>query len=201
MATPQEWNIGQLLSTSSSYWRSSTLHAAVKLGIFTALGDEQLTVAGLGEKLGASERGLAMLLNGLTAMGLVKHEGPVYKNADFSRVHLVKGEPTYIGYIIMHHFHLVDAWAKLDEAVINGKPVQKRSYGAEQERESFQMGMFNLAMAIAPAAAREHQRGRAATAFDGHVGRMLETVLRDQLQKIRRSGPQRIDRQCLLQAE
>ena len=30
------------------------------------------------------------------------------------------------------------------------EPVEKRSHGDEVERESFQLGMFNLAMAIAP---------------------------------------------------
>jgi len=150
MGKEPEWNIGLLLSTSSGYWESSTLHAAVKLEIFTALGDEQLTTEEVGTKIGAKERGLAMLLNALTAMGLLQHDDSRYKNTGFSRQYLVKGEPGYIGHIIMHHFHLVDAWAKLHEAVIQGGPVEKRSHGEEVERESFQMGMFNLAMAIAP---------------------------------------------------
>jgi SAM-dependent methyltransferase len=94
-----------------------------------------------------------MLLNGLAAMGLLEHNEERYKNTTFSRSSLVKGEPGYIGYIIMHHFHLVDAWAKLHQAVIQGGPVEKRSHGEEVERESFQMGMFNLATAIAPAIA------------------------------------------------
>jgi ubiquinone/menaquinone biosynthesis C-methylase UbiE len=153
MGNGVEWNIGQLLSTSSAYWRSSTVHAAVKLEIFTALGDEQLKVEEVSKKTGAKERGLAMLLNALTAMGLLEHIESRYKNTRFSRTYLVKGEPGYIGFIIMHHFHLVDAWAKLHEAVVLGGPVEKRSHGEEVERESFQMGMFNLAMAIAPAIA------------------------------------------------
>jgi len=150
MGQEMEWNIGRLLSVSSSYWRSSAIHAAVKLEIFTALGDGQLTVAEISAKIGAKDRGLAMLLNALTAMKLLQHGGNRYSNTDFSRTYLVQGEPGYIGYIIMHHFHLVDAWAKLDEAVLQGRPVEKRSHGEETERESFQMGMFNLAMAIAP---------------------------------------------------
>jgi predicted O-methyltransferase YrrM len=150
MGNGQEWNIGQLLSTSSAYWRSSTVHAAVKLEIFTVLSEAQLTVAEMSTRTGASERGVAMLLNALTAMGLLEHSDSRYKNTDFSRSCLVKDEPGYIGYIIMHHFHLVDAWAKLHEAVAQGEPVEKRSHGEEAERESFQMGMFNLAMAIAP---------------------------------------------------
>jgi len=150
MGKEQEWNIGQLLSISSSYWRSSTIHAAVRLEVFSALGSEQLTASEISDRIGAQERGLAMLLNALTAMGLLEHTDKRYKNTGFSRSFLVKGEPGYIGYIIMHHFHLVDAWAKLHEAVVTGRPVEKRSHGEEVERESFQMGMFNLAMAIAP---------------------------------------------------
>jgi SAM-dependent methyltransferase len=150
MGSGQGWNIGQLLSTSSAYWRSSTVHAAVKLEIFTALNDAQLTVAEVNARIGANERGIAMLLNALTAMGLLEHNDSRYKNTDFSRSCLVKDEPGYIGYIIMHHFHLVDAWAKLHEAVTLGEPVEKLYHGEEAERESFQMGMFNLAMAIAP---------------------------------------------------
>jgi hypothetical protein len=44
MGNGTEWNIGQLLSNSSAYWRSSTVHAAVKLEIFTAFSDRELTV-------------------------------------------------------------------------------------------------------------------------------------------------------------
>ena len=153
MGNGQEWNIGRLLSTSSGYWQSSTLHAAVKLEIFTVLGNDHLTSAEVSTKIEASERGLTMLLNGLVAMGLLEQNEDRYKNTTFSRSSLVKGEPGYIGYIIMHHFHLVDAWAKLHQAVILGGPVEKRSHGEEVERESFQMGMFNLATAIAPAIA------------------------------------------------
>jgi len=154
MGNGQEWNIGQLLSTSSAYWRSSTVHAAVKLEIFSVIGDRQLTVAEVNDRVGGKPRGVSMLLNGLTAMGLLKHENNSYGNTDFSRSCLVKEEPGYIGYIIMHHFHLVDAWAQLHEAVLHGEPVESRSHGDDLERQSFQLGMFNLAMAIAPSIAK-----------------------------------------------
>ena len=155
MEKGQEWSAGKLLSVSSYYWRSSTVHAGVKLDIFSEIGNEQLTAADLSNKMGASQRGVEMLLNALTALGLLIQNERLYGNTGFSQKHLVKGEPGYLGYIIMHHFHLVDAWGKLDEAVIQGTPVEKKSYGEEIERQSFQMGMFNLAMAIAPALAAE----------------------------------------------
>jgi predicted O-methyltransferase YrrM len=153
MENEQEWNIGKLLGVSSAYWRSSTIHAAVKLEIFSVIGDRQLSIAEVSESVGGKQRSVEMLLNGLTAMGLLKHEKNNYKNTDFSRSCLLKGEPGYIGYIIMHHFHLVDAWAQLHEAVLRGEPVETRSHGDEVERESFQLGMYNLAMSIAPSIA------------------------------------------------
>lgn len=155
MQKEQEWSGGKLLSISSYYWRSSTVHAGVKLDIFTGIGNERLTAAELSNKMGASQRGVEMLLNALTALGLLIHNDDRYRNTGFSKTHLVKGEPGYLGYIIMHHFHLVDSWGKLHEAVMQGTPVEKRSYGEEIERQSFQMGMFNLAMAIAPTLSAE----------------------------------------------
>jgi len=155
MENGQDWNIGQLLSTSSAFWRSSAVHAAVKLEIFSVIGSGQLTGEQVSDKIGGESRSVAMLLNGLTAMGLLKHQNNKYENTDFSLSCLVKDEPGYIGYIIMHHFHLVDGWAQLHEAVLSGIPVKTRSHGDEVERESFQLGMFNLAMAIAPTIAAE----------------------------------------------
>lgn len=145
-----EWDVGRLLASSSAYWNSSTIHAGVKLEIFTVLGDRQLTAAEVCKETGASVRGMTMLLNALTAMRLLEHDGEHYGNTGFGNSFLVKGEPGYIGYIIMHHFHLMDAWARMPEAVLSGEPVEKRAHGEDIERESFLMGMFNLAMAIAP---------------------------------------------------
>jgi precorrin-6B methylase 2 len=51
----------------------------------------------------------------------------------------------------MHHHHLVQSWALLDEAVKSGKPVRTRAtFDDVQRRESFLMGMFNMAMTVAP---------------------------------------------------
>jgi len=155
MEKEREWNVGQLLSMSSYYWRSSTVHAGVQLDIFSEIGKQRLSAAQLSNKMGGSQRGVEMLLNALTALGLLIHNDEGYGNSGFSRTHLVKGEPGYLGYIIKHHFHLVDAWTKLDEAVMQGAPVEKRSYGEDIERQNFLMGMFNLAQAIAPSLAAE----------------------------------------------
>ena len=142
---------GRLFGLGSAYWQPCTLHAGVKLELFTTFADRSLTVPELADELGASERGLELLLNALTAMDLLVKDGSDYRNSPLAETFLDSNKPDYVGHIIMHHHHLVDSWARLDEAVMTGQPLETRSHGKEKERESFQMGMFNLASAIAPA--------------------------------------------------
>lgn len=150
--TTQEMNPGKLLQISSSYWETCTLHAGVKIDVFTLLANHRLGAEDIAGKLKGNARGVEMLLNALTAMELVEKREGKYSNAPASNTFLSKESPKYIGHIIMHHHHLVDSWYQLDKAVLSGKPVRGRmSYQDEEKRESFLMGMFNMAMNLAPA--------------------------------------------------
>jgi SAM-dependent methyltransferase len=148
---PEEWNPGRLLETSGAYWKTCTLHAAVKLDVFTAIGDHALTCGDIARKLAADTEGLCRLLNALTAMKLLAKAGETFSNTPASRSFLSKDSEAYIGYMIMHHHHLVDGWRQLDQAVKTGKPVRpSASHDNETVREHFLMGMFNNAMNLAP---------------------------------------------------
>jgi predicted O-methyltransferase YrrM len=150
MTTP-ELNPGQLLEISGSYWRSCTLHAGVKLGIFTLLADDARTSEQIAHKVGADKRGVQVLLNALIAMNLLKRKGGKYANTEHSAAFLSAKSPRYIGHIIMHHHHLVASWSQLDQSVKSGAPVRKRSSQSDETwREHFLMGMFNMAMMTAP---------------------------------------------------
>ncbi len=151
MAT-HKWSPGDLLATSGAYWQSCALHAAVKLDVFSKLGDERLTAAEMAGRLGGAPRGVAPLLSALAAMRLLTKLEGRYANTESSRRLLCTDAPDYLGHMIMHHQHLVESWARLDQAVVTGRPVRERSsVSGEQWRESFLMGMFNMAMAVAPA--------------------------------------------------
>jgi predicted O-methyltransferase YrrM len=146
-----KWDVGQMLGTSGGYWNACTLQAGVHLGIFTLIGDDYVGGDEIARRLDGNVRGVNGLLNALTAMGLLSKQQGEYANTPESKSLLVKDSPDYIGHIIMHHHHLVSAWSQLPEAVKSGQPVRQRSsFGEEEERESFLMGMFNLAMNIAP---------------------------------------------------
>lgn len=155
MVQENELTVGALLKTASSYWHACTLHAGVGLEVFSHLQSEKLTGSEIAEKINGNERAAEMLLNALVAMGLLEKNGSAYKNTEFGKKYLVKESSDYIGHIILHHRHLVDGWNQLDKAVQTGLPVEKRSYGEHVERESFLMGMFNLASSIAPIIAKQ----------------------------------------------
>ena len=149
--TDHTWNPGQLLELSGYYWKTCTLHAAVKLDVFTCLGEETLSAEKVAKRLNASPRGTERLLNALVAMKLLIKTDDKYANSSSAGEFLSKNSPKYIGNIIMHHHHLVESWSQLDQAVQSGRPIRKRSsFDDEKRRESFLMGMFNMAMNIAP---------------------------------------------------
>ncbi|HEY4743267.1 MAG TPA: methyltransferase [Desulfuromonadaceae bacterium] len=148
----KQWTVGDLLQLSGGYWSACALHAGVKLDLFTPLAACRHTALELAVLLKSDARGLAMLLNALTALNLLEKQGEAYGATAFSAEFLARTSPSYVGYIIMHHHHLMASWACLDEAVKSGGPIRRPVSHDDDAavRESFEMGMFNLAMQIAP---------------------------------------------------
>jgi hypothetical protein len=93
-----------------------------------------------------------MLLDALTSLALLEKRDETYISASFAATYLSKASPEYMGHIIMHHHHLMAGWARLHEAVQSGGPIRERvAHGSDETvRESFLMGMFNLASLLAP---------------------------------------------------
>lgn len=146
------WTPAKLLELSGGYWGACALHAGVKLEIFTRLEEKPQTAAHLSERIGCDMRSLAMLLDALCAMELLNKMVETYALTNFAAEFLSRSSPKYLGHIITHHHHLMSSWAKLDQAVLSGKPVREPSSREDDEaaRESFLMGMFDLAMQLAP---------------------------------------------------
>lgn len=151
---------GKILGISGSYWQTCALHAGVKLDLFTAIGNESLASGEVADRLGLDHRAVEMLLNALCAMNLLEKAEGAYVIAPDAKTFLSKDSERYIGYMIMHHHNLVASWSRLDESVRTGRPVRTRSSSGDEAsdeayRESFLMGMFNIASGIAPQVAEE----------------------------------------------
>jgi len=150
MAT-REWNPGELLEISGFFWKTCVLQAAVKLDVFTVIGDGRPTAGEIAQKVDGAVNGVERLLNALVAMELLAKTDDKYTNTPSGKALLAKDSSKYLGHIIMHHHHLLESWSKLDQAVKSGKPQRTRSsFSQEEWRESFLMGMFNMAMGLAP---------------------------------------------------
>jgi hypothetical protein len=147
----KEWNPGELLEMSSYFWRTCALHAGVKTDVFSKIGCESLSAEELARRMNGSVDGLERLLNALAALGLLEKSNGRFSCSPSVRALLAKDSAAYIGHIIMHHHHLMDSWGRLDQSVSTGRPIRARSSVSREEwRESFLMGMFNMAMALAP---------------------------------------------------
>ncbi len=146
------WSPAELLKMSGSYWEACALHAGVKLDVFTALMEGPSSAPDLAVRLDCDSRGLFMLLDALAALDLLVKKRDMYSLTSFAAEFLSRQSEGYLGHIIRHHHHLVEGWAKLDEVVRSGQTVRRRIShdGEEAERESFLLGMYNLAMLLAP---------------------------------------------------
>lgn len=148
----KNWTIAGLLELSGGYWSTCALHAGVKLDVFTQLDNGPVPAETVASRVGSDPRGLSMLLHALVALGLLEKQGEAFVATPFAASYLSRNSHEYLGHIIMHHHHLMASWANLDQAVRTGKPVRERvsHEDVESSRESFLMGMFNLAMQLAP---------------------------------------------------
>ena len=149
-----EWTPETILRLSGDYWKTCTLHAGVKLDVFTIIGNGCLSATEIAGRMNADLRGVTLLLDALAAMRLLIHTADGYANTQAAASFLSKDSDHYLGYMLMHHHYLMESWSQLDKAVKTGKPLRTRpSQSDAARRESFLMGMFNLGMKVAPTVA------------------------------------------------
>jgi SAM-dependent methyltransferase len=137
---------------AGGYWSTCALHTAVKLDFFTAIDGIARSTVEIAQLRNTDPRATGMLLDALAALGLLGKRDILYVATPFAANYLSKKSPGYLGHIIMHHHHLMPGWARLDEAVSAGGPIRVNDSHGDDEtrRESFLMGMFNLASLLAP---------------------------------------------------
>jgi hypothetical protein len=152
----QAWHPGKLLELSGYYWKTCTLHAAVKLDLFTALAEGTGNAETIAHRLGSDADATERLLNALVALGLVEKSRNKFANTPAADSFLSQTSEKYLGHMIKHHYHLMENWANLHQAVLTGEPINTRGIFDDQERrEGFLMGMFNNAMLMAPRLVKE----------------------------------------------
>ena len=82
----REWNPGELLEISGFFWKTCLLHTAVKMDVFTVIGDGRLTAGETAQKLDGAVNGVERLLNALVAMELLDKTDDQFSNTTRCRV-------------------------------------------------------------------------------------------------------------------
>jgi len=86
-----------LFQTINAYQRTEALKAAIELEVFTAVGEGNTTAQEIGQRSGASERGIRILCDFLCIMGFLNKTGQTYSLTPDSAVFLDKKSPAYMG--------------------------------------------------------------------------------------------------------
>jgi ubiquinone/menaquinone biosynthesis C-methylase UbiE len=134
------------------------LRAGVELGVFTAIAQGSHTAADIAKACKASERGIRILCDSLTVMGLLTKAGNSYSLTPDSAFFLDSRSPAYLGKalkFLLHHKHL-DNLEKLTETVRRGgAPGDEETFAAEDPIwVDFARGMAPLMVPAAQAMAQ-----------------------------------------------
>lgn len=98
MATPQASpNPLSIFETLGAYQRTSCLNGAIELGLFSAIGEGNKTVAAIAKRIQASEKGTRVLCDFLTVSDFLLKQDGEYSLTPTSAMFLDEKSPAYMG--------------------------------------------------------------------------------------------------------
>lgn len=142
----------RIMDLACAFYDSCVLFSAIDTGLFAALaetgGADAKTLA---EKLSCDTRGITLLSDAATALGLIEKTGDTYKNTLEASIFLVPGSPGDLSRAIRYNRDVYPAWGKLADLARTGKPVERPEIhlGEDAERtRAFVLAMHGRAMGI-----------------------------------------------------
>jgi len=136
----------ELLRLANNFMESRILLSAAELDLFTLLNSGPLSAQEVAVRIGANLRALTVLLDALSAMGLLSKRGETYRCEDSASV-LSKDPPHSILPMLLHAAHLWKRWTNLTD-VVQGTLVSKdgdRSFRSPEELQAFIEAMHVIA--------------------------------------------------------
>lgn len=117
-------NFSQLMGLASGHAEARIVQTACELKIFDAIESAPRSAAAIATKLRLNAAALELLLNALTALGLLEKHQSEFSLTQTSRRHLLRTSPYYVGGMIGFDAMLWSAWEKLPEAIRSGLPAR-----------------------------------------------------------------------------
>lgn len=139
----------RILDVGFSFFASKVLLTAVKLEVFTQLGDRAMTGAELGHALNLHPRGIFDFFDALVALGFLYRDGDGsegrYRNTETTATFLDKQQPAYIGGILeMSNDRLFKFWNDLEPALKTGMPQNEVKHSQKPMFEVLYQDSFKL---------------------------------------------------------
>lgn len=93
-------SVNSVFDAALAYQKTAALVAAVKLDVFTVIGTEMMTAESIALRIGASTRGLRILCDYLTVLGLLRKQKLSYGLTHAARMFLDGSSPHAMGSIV-----------------------------------------------------------------------------------------------------
>ena len=166
-----------VLNLIEAFRGSKVMFTAVSLQVFDQL-DEATRVKELASALQVQAEPLERLLDACVGLKLLRRKGSRYENLPVAKAYLCRNSPQSLtGYILYSNEVLFRLWSHLEDAVREGTPRWKQSFGSEgsifehffrtpEAKQTFLQGMHGLGALSSPAVVR---------AFDlSHFNRLVD---------------------------
>ena len=126
----------RIMEVGMAFWPARTLLTAVKLGVFSELGNGAKTGEELRDALGLHPRSTPDFFDTLVALRFLERDGDgdeaKYRNTAETAMFLDRSSPAFMGgFLEMAHDRLYRYWGDLDEALKTGKPQNESRHGGE----------------------------------------------------------------------
>ncbi len=148
------------------YWETKILLTSVKLDIYTYLWGGSRTADEVATTLGTDRRAILLLLNALTAIGILRKVAPLetgapskgdrFENSAVANEVLVRGRPGYAGHLLLLQEDEWEHWGNLEEVIRKGSsPVRGSLFSSRPEMaENVLMVLHRMGLQSAPGLAR-----------------------------------------------
>ena len=125
-----------------AYQKSRVVVTAVELDVFSVIADAPQSARAVATACGTDVRATGMLLDALSALGLVTKQGNHYQCTELTGTALNAASPESARAIFLHQNELWSRWSDLTDCVKEGRPAAE----ADAQNASFDQGTFIGAM-------------------------------------------------------
>jgi acetylserotonin O-methyltransferase len=151
-----------VLDLLTGFRRSKVMFVAVSMGIFDAVADAPKSLSELSTQLKANADALERLLDACVGLKLLQRTDDRYENTPEATTYLTKTSPRRLtGYINRSNDMMWQLWGNLEDAVREGTPRWKQTYGwegpifshffkTEDDKREFLMGMHGFGLISSP---------------------------------------------------